>query len=324
MPVSSKRSTEQTPQSNTHQTTKRLRLTMSPSRKRALECTQKRAKGTPSVMELLCKPRRPEPSPPENVTQAVATSELVLEPSEYIRQVIEDISANKLDLRGSPWIVPASPFNEATKINKKRERSGEPPLNADEVLHLVTKPLLFIWAPEKLLPGLRICCPTCSSVASGTRWAQPRLLHDTNGQYQYLATRHLCSVCSATTSSTRKRSEKTFMSDSKEAIRTLPANVAHLWDVTDTGKRLCRNSVVDLVRAMATRTSWSAIAEAINEMKMTAWVKSITIVYLQLCESLGIQPSSVPSAMPEAWRISHKWVRRLFVTGWLQKKEGTC
>ena len=97
MPVSSKRSTEQTPQSKTHQTTKRLRLTMSPSRKRALECTQKRAKGTPSVMELLCKPRRPEPSPPENVTQAVATSELVLEPSEYVHQVIDDISANRLD-----------------------------------------------------------------------------------------------------------------------------------------------------------------------------------------------------------------------------------
>jgi len=114
------------------------------------------------------------------------------------------------------------------------------------------------------------------------------------------------------------------MSDSKEAIRTLPANVAHLWDVTDTGKRLCRNSVVDLVRAMATRTSWSAIAEAINEMKMTAWVKSTTIVYLQLCESLGIQPSSVPSAMPEAWRISHKWVRRLFVTDANERRGAIC
>ena len=114
------------------------------------------------------------------------------------------------------------------------------------------------------------------------------------------------------------------MSDSKEAIRTLPANVAHLWDVTDTGKRLCRNSVVDLVRAMATRTSWSAIAEAINEMKMTEWVKSTTIVYLQLCESLGIQPSSVPSAMPEAWRISHKWVRRLFVTDANERRGAIC
>jgi hypothetical protein len=43
---------------------------------------------------------------------------------------------------------------------------------------------------------------------------------------------------------------------------------------------MCEPPVRDLVRAMATRASWSAIADAVNEMKRTQWARSITEPYV--------------------------------------------
>ena len=110
------------------------------------------------------------------------------------------------------------------------------------------------------------------------------------------------------------RPRKSFLGDQADVIALLPPHVACLWDFTDTGHTICDSTIIDLLRALATRTSWSAIAETINEMKTTTWMKKVTRQYLLLCELLTLRPQSVPRAMPSEYQINSKWLGNLFAS----------
>ena len=58
----------------------------------------------------------------------------------------------------------------------------------------------------------------------------------------------------------------------------------------------------------------SYIAEAINEMKTTTWMKKVVGQYLLLCEFLALKPQSVPRALPNEYEINSKWLGNLFAS----------
>ena len=54
------------------------------------------------------------------------------------------------------------------------------------------------------------------------------------------------------------------------------------------GRLLCDAAVAVMIRAMATKTSWAAIASAINDMTSAAWVREVRMPYVRLCETMKI------------------------------------
>ena len=254
----------------------------------------------------------------------------------YVKDLARDVASGRFDLRGRPWVAPSDPFHEARALNAQRRASGEPLIDASEALHLALRPSVFVWAPEWLDPTLRLRCPKCTKPTARAEFAQPRVLHNAHGHDMYIASRHTCYSCTGGRPSVeahpprsrnpklRKRPKRTFMADSPEMLRLLPAPLQGLWDFVSTGRNICDTSVVDLARAMATRASWAAITDAINEAKHTTWVKSVVLRYLQLCEELRIQPRHTPSVMPSAYALQEKWLRNLFLLDARRRLDGVA
>ena len=61
-----------------------------------------------------------------------------------------------------------------------------------------------------------------------------------------------------------------------ELLALLPQEVLAKRTLVDTGRILYEAPVLDFVRSMSTRTSWSAIAEVLTDMKTASWMKSIS------------------------------------------------
>ena len=241
---------------------------------------------------------------------------------EYISELKHQLEHGQLDLRGAPRVQPPNIFHRASLVNEQRQRKREPEISAAEALQLALLPATFVWAPTVLIPGHRMRCPACRMPASSWRWLPHRALHDITGQQAYITTEHVCNGCTASplTSSgpppaKRTKQRKKFQADSAEAIALLPTHTACMWTMFNTGRGgiLCEAAVVDFVRALATRTSWSAIADTLNELRATAWVREVTMRYLRLCEYLRIAPSNVPRALSDTHYASGDWVRSLYM-----------
>ena len=115
-------------------------------------------------------------------------------------------------------------------------------------------------------------------------WARPRPAHGLASQYVYVCARHQCCRCSASIAGAKKRVRKLrFLADHADAMAQVPACMKHYWHFSHagtTGQKMCEASVVDFIRAMATRTSWNAIADVINEMKDAAWARQVAKPYV--------------------------------------------
>ena len=259
--------------------------------------------------------------------------ELIGEPECSIAKLQNDIANGRFDLKGNPWVFPGDPFQDAMAINTRRQKHGERLIDSDEALHLVLRPTLFVWSPESLCPGFEMHCPHCHHPAVVKRWNSPRIMHSLTGQCMYMSMQYTCTDCPTVqqsgntlqpggnpsgTKTARRR--KTFMTDNPVLMASLPSRIASMWDLTDTGGKICDSSMSDLVRSLATRTSWSAIAETINELKATAWTKSVVLRYLQLCVMLRILPSSIPRNLPTEYQIHATWVRNLYVADFDQRQ----
>jgi hypothetical protein len=247
----------------------------------------------------------------------------------YIEKLKHDIDAGHVDLRGNPWVIPKSSFLEAAAINSRRGNVGERSINSVEALNLVLRPQVFVWAPHRLFPGLQIPCPSCGTPGARARWWRTRTLHRLSGQAVYITTKITCCKCpadvnhkaAAKRSATCNRSERSFLADSPAVMHSLPDGIKAFWNFVDTGHILCEAPVADFVRSMSTRASWSMIADVVNEMKSTSWIRAITLEYLRLCDALGITPSSTPSTLPAPYRLHEQWVRKFFVSDFEWRQE---
>ncbi len=216
----------------------------------------------------------------------------------------------------NPWVLAPQAFAEAVAINARRQQNDERPLDAHELLNLHLRPSIFVWDPAGISPNVQVLCPTCRLPGSRSSWRRPRSLHHLSGQSTYLTFQYVCYSCGAAPQPHQKRktrNKKYFSADDPQVLGLLPQHVAAVWNFKDTGRILCDAAVVDLVRAMATRTTWSALADTINEMKSTAWLREVHLPYLHLCQHFGIRPAQETVALPSDLRLSSDWIRTVYV-----------
>ena len=113
-----------------------------------------------------------------------------------------------------------------------------------------------------------------------------------------------------------------------------------LQSIGNSRKTLCEAPVRDYVRAMATLTSWNAIAYGLNEMKRTHWTRSVSAPYVnhanyrrpathdlyrilehwtsltahvEICRIAGIPSNCCLPVMPTTHAIQARWVRDMYV-----------
>ncbi len=245
--------------------------------------------------------------------------------SAYTESVKKSIDANLINIVGNPIVKPTCPFVVTATLNDVRQRGGESLVTEEEVAALTLRPEVFAWVPENIFPGVRVKCPSCESAVSSGRWSRNRTLHGLAKQAVYITKEYICYKCAAVPTSkrsatksedTRKpkpRKQKQFQADAPEALAVLPARVSSMWHFANSGRILCEAGVVDFVRALATRTSWSGIADAINELKTTAWERDVVSMYSALCNHLGLNGVSDRVQFPTEHVLSADWVRNAYV-----------
>ena len=74
-----------------------------------------------------------------------------------------------------------------------------------------------------------------------------------------------------------------------------------------------------MIRTWATRTSWAAIANTLNEIKATRWMRNTRATYILLCSDLGLQPLPV-TQMPPHQRIHWEWVRNIYMLDYRERE----
>jgi hypothetical protein len=160
-------------------------------------------------------------------------------------------------------------------------------------------------------------CPSCKQAANGeVEWAQPAILRMIDQDAIFLTTRHSCLRCRAKTkrnASTRKRNFR-FLASDADVIHMLPDYVKTTWTLhRNRAGRLCDDMVVNLIRALATRSTWAKIAAVLNELRAT-YAAKLNNKFITLCAALGLQ-SSLPLHVDEAFAmaiVDRKWVADVY------------
>ena len=190
----------------------------------------------------------------------------------YATKIAEDVMAGRRDLCGNPWVLPNLVSGEAE----------EGPLAVT-----TPRPRVFIWAPEKLLKEWRLKCPTCMRATSPSELTSPRVVHTLTDYYLYVSTKHQCYSCAGTDRGLRPK----ITADQPQALACVPASLRRMRHIVSAGRILFDIEVLDHVRSMATRTSWPALADNINEMKYTSWARRFLgtkLTFLQLPGNLKV------------------------------------
>ena len=191
-----------------------------------------------------------------------------------------------------------------------RVQNGVPAIDKASFQHGV-----FVWSPEHLLPGFKMTCPSCHAATGSSEWVRPRILHGVTQINYYLTCKYSCFNCVAGKSKaagSRHKQRKTFMADARDVLDQLPPGLAAMHNLIDSGKIICEPTVLDFIRAMATKTSWSGIAEALNELKNRSLQKFLPArgaVLDPACQ----QDDFANFEIPPAYRLSDAWVRNTYV-----------
>ena len=232
-------------------------------------------------------------------------------------EITRDIDARRIVLSESCWVNPSSPQSYTEKENNKRHAIGMNKISASELSAIVARPSVFVWAPDYLRPTAAIACPICDNTIKEMRWHKPKLLHGLSQLFSYVTREYICSQCTRGQNKQQRRRERSsFLADTPAFLAALPEHVRALWQFKCTGKILCDSSVIDFARAMATRTSWSAIASCINEMRETAWARSVKLQYFKLCAHLGLHATDEHVSFPKSFLVTADWIRQLYLSDW--------
>ena len=245
--------------------------------------------------------------------------------NKYIATVKRKIDAGDLALRSDPIVKPDQPISEMVPIGHRDNLTEEMPPTASEIATASSLPTVYAWVPEKIFPGIDIKCPACKSKVTSAHWARDKLLHGLATQMVYITKEYTCYHCvvrpclqhAATSLKDQvgcgKRKRKRFQADTPETLSTFPPYVRDFWKFVNSGRILCEMGVIDFVRAAATRTSWSAIADMINEIKEEAWARDVGNTFARLCGDFDIHPPIESCRFPTSYRLSADWVRNAYM-----------
>ena len=172
---------------------------------------------------------------------------------------------------------------------------------------------LTVWT-SRWFPAIRLRCPSCKHVAAGeVRWGKIRFLHMMDQQAMFIATRHSCLRCTASIRGTSKRRRRfTFCASEDGAIQMLPNYAQLVWTA-----RHCRagyfadESVIEFIRASATRSTWTKVAAVLNELRATKIAK-LNAKYMSLCDELGLEAAANKSDASANVMLSSKWVADIY------------
>ena len=239
---------------------------------------------------------------------------------DHLTSIQRRIDSDAICIIGNPVIKCDSPFIRLCEANRANDIDAQAILTEADVAKLAMQLDIHAWVPEKIFPGVFMKSPSCKSKASGGRWCRAKILHGLDQQRYYITKEYICYKCmpaSRSNQSERKariRKQKQFQADSPEALAVLPAYVRQAWQFTNSGKIICEAGVIDYVRALATRTSWSAIADTINELKELAWERNTITAYSMICSHMGLQCNKTNVKFPKDYRLSAEWIRNVYVS----------
>ena len=97
-------------------------------------------------------------------------------------------------------------------------------------------------------------------------------------------------------------------------LNALPTSLKLLWRFVDTGHHLCDSTLVDLVRAMATKSSWSAVSAAISEMRARSWRRCVREAHHALCDEVSATPAEESSTFLNKLEIMGSVVKKIYMT----------
>ena len=167
---------------------------------------------------------------------------------DYIAKIKEDIDSKRVSIQGQPLITSSHVMGMARNMEKEMKDQDLQPPTVAEALSLASRPDVYIWAPDKIFPGLSIKCPACSGAVKSREWTKARILHGIATQMVYITVKYRCRACACRigpqAAATTKVKQRIFQADSPTVLATFPRYVQATWQFYDSGKIICEASVV--------------------------------------------------------------------------------
>ena len=266
----------------------------------------------PNVLEMLTRGMQRAPQR-DKIDSCDEHREKVYHEAEYLKSVLQ--KACRTSLHDGPWVRKPCPISAACVLDKQRQDAGHALLDEKDLWNLCARPDIFLWDPTMIDPAIEILCPRCGARAVRSNWNNSKELHVLGNRAIYVARRYECNFCSSSKNAQvgGKRTRCTFICDDPSILQTLPNLVRKLWSFWDTGRHLYDPSLVDLIRAMATKCSWSAISNAIREMQSQWWHREVQEVYHMLCEARNLTTMKESIRCPKQLHVTPPMVRKLYI-----------
>lgn len=233
--------------------------------------------------------------------------------NEYIQRVLADVGIGRRDICHSPVLTPGDPAQSAWTMRREQQRNGNT-ISSDDVKALVLRPSIYVWAPHLLFPGLVVSCFACGSQASKKDWAKVRRLQTLSGSMVYATFQYRCCSISC--------KDRLFHADNPQFLASLPDHIKQAWRFVNTGKTLCDPSVVDYIRAQATRESWAAIADTLTEIREESWRSHVINSFIAICKSFDLAADVSALVFPLENHVTARWVRNTYMADYRLRE--TC
>ena len=150
---------------------------------------------------------------------------------------------------------------------------------------------------------------------SYSEYHRPRIVHTLTSHYMYVCAKHQCNQCPGASRGPipAQRQRQKLSADQPRVLACVPAGMRKSWNIVTIGQTLFDVEVLDHVRAMATKTSWSALADGINEMKNLSWLRHVAHTQSMSSSVPCLKPTRLCGRPPEDFKVRAKWLRRLYM-----------
>jgi hypothetical protein len=119
-----------------------------------------------SVLQMLVKNNSALPSATDPPVCDIAVRTSVASMDDYIAIIKKDIDAGRLNMKDKFVIKSDDVIGIARDMQEHQRDMLQPQLAKAQAMVLALRQDVFVWAPHKTFPGLRVQCPVCSAVVT--------------------------------------------------------------------------------------------------------------------------------------------------------------